>query len=160
MGMCGVRSEKCLASQQYGSLLMPVHSHLSPQGGPGYSALIFDNITQISAQGINGAIRFARSGLPIVFVGPVPDQSPYFTETSTVNGDLLQSLLDVSPPRVERLEACVFHKADLALHLTRIQQLDNVHRVDDVNGLRDLLAQLDIQPDSKFEIENPHGTLT
>lgn len=90
---------------------MPFLSHLSPQGGPGYSALIFDNITQVSAQGINGAIRFARAGLPIVFVGPVPDQSPYFTETGTVNGDLLKSLLDVSLPRAERLEARVFHKS-------------------------------------------------
>jgi len=71
------------------------YSHLSPGKGPGYSALVFDNQTEVTWQGINKALTWARAGLPAVFIGDLPSTSPYFTESGKDIASVVEKILAV-----------------------------------------------------------------
>jgi hypothetical protein len=74
---------------------LPV-SHLSPTGGPGYSALIFDNQTEVTRSGIEKALEYAQAGLPVVFVGELPATSPYYSEKEEDIQAIVNKMLQVS----------------------------------------------------------------
>jgi len=74
--------------------LSPVR-HLSPTGGPGYSALIFDNQTEVTGAGIEKAFEYAQAGLPVVFVGELPATSPYYSEADEDIQAVVNKMLQV-----------------------------------------------------------------
>lgn len=79
------------------SLMSTFTSHLSPVGGPGYSALIFDNVTAVTSNGMKKAMSFAQAGLPVVFVGQLPSSSPYYSESKGDVTAIVDAMLKVCP---------------------------------------------------------------
>ncbi|KAJ9102326.1 hypothetical protein QFC21_002726 [Naganishia friedmannii] len=100
--------------------------HLSPVGGPGYSALIFDNVTEVTMNGIKKAMSFAQAGLPVIFVGRLPSASPYFSESKENVTAIVQAMLE----------------------------LKTVASVNTVSELPALLGKVKVQPGARFTTSN------
>ncbi|KUJ08087.1 uncharacterized protein LY89DRAFT_600512 [Mollisia scopiformis] len=46
--------------------------------GPGFSAFIVDNSTNITSEALGRFFEYAEEGFPILFVGGVPEETPYY----------------------------------------------------------------------------------
>lgn len=49
------------------------------EDGPGFSALIVDNSTNITSEAITRLLEYAQQGFAILFVGGLPETSPYYS---------------------------------------------------------------------------------
>lgn len=49
------------------------------EDGPGFSAFIVDNSTNLTSQAVIRFIEYAEQGFPILFVGGLPENSPYYS---------------------------------------------------------------------------------
>lgn len=119
-------------------------SHLSPTGGPGYSALVFDNQTEVTVGGITKALSYAQSGLPVVFVEKLPSTSPYSSEVAFNVSAIVEEMLQVS------LGLCRRPATDFA-------QLPGVKLIASLAELPTLLDSINIEPDAKFAEHNSNS---
>lgn len=55
---------------------------LLARDGPGFSAFIVDNSTNITVQAVNRFLEYADQGFPILFVGDVPEITPYYNKSA------------------------------------------------------------------------------
>lgn len=54
---------------------------LLAEDGPGFSAFIVDNSTNITSEAISRFTQYASGGFPIIFVGSVPETTPYYCDS-------------------------------------------------------------------------------
>ncbi|KAK5122780.1 hypothetical protein LTR85_003695 [Meristemomyces frigidus] len=57
-----------------------VKDGLLASDGPGFSAFIVDNSTNITSEAVTQFLEYAGQGFPIIFVGGLPETSPYYCE--------------------------------------------------------------------------------
>ncbi len=50
--------------------------------GPGFSAFIVDNSTNITSEAVSRFLEYAQTGFPILFVGTVPEVTPYYSPSA------------------------------------------------------------------------------
>lgn len=55
-----------------------VSDGLLAPNGPGFSAFIVDNSTNITSEAVDRFFDYAEDGFPILFVGTVPEETPYY----------------------------------------------------------------------------------
>lgn len=107
---------------------------------PGFSAFAVDNYTNITLEAVGRFLEYAESGFPLLFVGPIPETSPYYGESDTVIQSGVQKLLTY--PSVKHVAAetdVVGTLEDLGV-LPTAQNLSPVpvlwtHRVDQTAGV-------------------------
>ncbi|KAJ4414488.1 hypothetical protein N0V82_007885 [Gnomoniopsis sp. IMI 355080] len=58
---------------------------LLADNGPGFSAFIVDNSTNITSSAVVRLLEFADQGFPILFVGGVPQISPYYSSVADMH---------------------------------------------------------------------------
>jgi hypothetical protein len=58
-----------------------VKDGLLANDGPGFLAFIVDNSTNITTEGLGRFFEYAEEGFPILFVGGVPEETPYYCPT-------------------------------------------------------------------------------
>lgn len=85
--------------------------------GPAYKALIFQNVTSIDSQTAAKLHEFARSGLPIVLIGEIPQKETFFAQNATTVVYTLTSLLLTWPGTVRSIRDA----ADLVTTLQDMQ---------------------------------------
>jgi hypothetical protein len=54
---------------------------LLAENGPGFSAFIVDNSTNITSEAVSRFTEYANAGFPIVFVGSLPETTPYYCDS-------------------------------------------------------------------------------
>lgn len=60
-----------------------VRKGLLAPDGPGFGAFIVDNSTNITADALGRFLEYAKDDFPILFIGPVPEASPYYAEADS-----------------------------------------------------------------------------
>lgn len=58
-----------------------VRDGLLAPDGPGFSAFIVDNSTNITSEAVTRFLEYAGQGFPIMFVGGLPETTPYYCDT-------------------------------------------------------------------------------
>lgn len=102
--------------------------------GPAYRALVLHNVTTLSVETLARVLQHARDGLPVVFVGELP-QRVYGTEAGG-NTD-----------------------AELARNLTQLRELANVKLADSASDLPSALTELGVSPAARYQqagLESAH----
>lgn len=59
---------------------LSVENNILEKNGPGYKALIFNNISEITTKLFSNILKFARDGLPIYFIGQFPSRVKFASE--------------------------------------------------------------------------------
>ena len=118
-----------------------VEDGLVAPNGPGFSALVVDNSTNITREALDPFFDYAEKGFPIIFVGNVPHESPYYSPSC---GDLVQENIDklLANPSVRFISTEVemvktLHQMDVT---PSVENNDHcpilyVHRVDQANDV-------------------------
>ncbi|KAL9090855.1 MAG: hypothetical protein Q9165_005063 [Trypethelium subeluteriae] len=118
-----------------------VEDDLLAPNGPGFSAFIVDNSTNITSDALSQFLDYAKQGFPIIFVGGVPNESPYFCKACDVfildNIEKLLAYPSVSNVSTEAEVVSVLRRMNV---LPAVENLDPcpilyVHRIDEVNGV-------------------------
>ncbi|KAI9661079.1 MAG: hypothetical protein M1821_009406 [Bathelium mastoideum] len=113
---------------------------LAPDG-PGFSAFIVDNSTNITSEALSQFLDYADKGFPIIFVGGVPRESPYFCAAcDEYIEDNIEKLLTYPSVSNVSTEADVVSALQ---HMNVTPAVENfnpcpilyVHRLDDVHGV-------------------------
>ncbi|KAH0522946.1 hypothetical protein TsFJ059_006725 [Trichoderma semiorbis] len=58
-----------------------ISNGLLAENGPGFSAFIVDNSTNITSEAVDRFLEYANHGFPILFVGGVPETTPYYCDS-------------------------------------------------------------------------------
>ncbi|KAK4550835.1 hypothetical protein LTR36_000415 [Oleoguttula mirabilis] len=118
-----------------------VDDGLLASDGPGFSAFIVDNSTNITSEAVTRFLDYAGQGFPIIFVGGLPQTSPYYCESCD---DVIKSgvneLLSYSSVKNLSTEAEVVPALQQLGILPTAHNLSPspilyVHRVDELNGV-------------------------
>lgn len=117
-----------------------IQDGLLASDGPGFSAFIVDNSTNITSEAVTRFLDYAQQGFPIVFVGGLPETTPYYYETSDeVIKDGIAKLLNYSSVANLSSEAEVVPALRQlgvlpAAHNLSPSPILYVHRVDEKNS--------------------------
>ncbi|KAF2234942.1 hypothetical protein EV356DRAFT_446019 [Viridothelium virens] len=118
-----------------------VEDDLLAPDGPGFSAFIVDNSTNITSEVLSQFLDYANKGFPIIFVGGVPHESPYFcTACDEYILDNIEKLLAYPSVGNVSTEAEVVSVLQRMNVIPAAENLDPcpilyVHRIDEANGV-------------------------
>jgi hypothetical protein len=134
--------------------------------GPGFSAFIIDNSTNITSEATDRFLEYAKEGFPILFVGTVPEETPYYCPACDASVKArVQKLLEY--PSVKSLTSesevvSALEGLDIrpAAHNLQPTPIIYVHRWDEPNDVDYFWAyNSDIYIDHATEVSiKAHGT--
>ncbi|KAF2101748.1 hypothetical protein NA57DRAFT_64457 [Rhizodiscina lignyota] len=108
---------------------------------PGFSAFIVDNSTNITSEALSSFVRYAKDDFPILFVGPVPEITPYYCQScdNNVRAGIQELLRSPSVKHVASEAGVVSTLQDMGIY-PAAQNLSPcpilyVHRVDEAAGV-------------------------
>lgn len=107
---------------------------------PGFSAFAVDNYTNITSEAVSCFLEYANDGFPLIFVGPVPEVSPYYSESDEFVGSGIQKLLNYPSVKHVSTEAEVVSTLKQLGVSPAVQNLSPcpilwTHRIDEANGV-------------------------